>query len=101
LAAVCEVDLREADIGSIVWATGFGGRFDYLDPALRDANGRPRHRGGIGEVPGLYCLGLTWLRRRGSGLIAGVARRRGARGRAHRGAQRGGPAPTAGFSAEQ
>lgn len=41
-------------------------------PALLDERGRPRHTDGVCDVPGLYCLGMTWLRRRVSGLIAGV-----------------------------
>jgi putative flavoprotein involved in K+ transport len=73
MAAVREVDLDSTGIRTVIWATGFGPRFDYLDPALLDESGRPRHADGVCEVPGLYCLGFTWLRRRGSGLIAGVA----------------------------
>jgi len=34
---------------------------------------RHRHTDGVCTVPGLYCLGFTWLRRRISGLLAGVA----------------------------
>jgi len=74
MAAVRELDLEEADIRSVIWATGFGPCFDFLDPTLLDESGMPRHRDGIGDVPGLYCLGFTWLRRRVSGLIAGVSR---------------------------
>lgn len=73
MAVVRELDTEAAGIRSIVWATGFGPCFDFLDPALLDESGRPRHRGGICDVPGLYCIGLTWLRRRASGLIAGVS----------------------------
>jgi putative flavoprotein involved in K+ transport len=72
MAAVHELDIEVADIRSVIWATGFGPCFNFLDPTLLDESGLPRHRDGIGEVPGLYCLGFTWLRRRGSGLIAGV-----------------------------
>jgi putative flavoprotein involved in K+ transport len=73
MARVRQLDLDTAHIRSIIWATGFGPDFGYLDPALLDPSGRPRHRNGICDVPGLYCLGFTWLRRRASGLIPGVA----------------------------
>jgi putative flavoprotein involved in K+ transport len=73
MAAVRELDIEGADIRSVIWATGFGPCFDFLDTTLLDEAGSPRHRDGIGEVPGLYCLGFTWLRRRTSGLIAGVS----------------------------
>jgi putative flavoprotein involved in K+ transport len=72
MAAVRELDVDEVDIRTIIWATGFVPRFDFLDPALLGDSGRPRHRDGVGDVAGLYCLGFTWLRRRVSGLIAGV-----------------------------
>ena len=72
MAAVRELDLREAGIRSVIWATGFGPDFSYLEPSLLDERGRPRHQGGVCAVPGLYCVGLTWLRRRISGLVAGV-----------------------------
>ena len=73
MARVRELDLDRSGVRSVVWATGFGPRLDFLDPALLDESGRPRQREGIGEVPGLYCVGFVWLRRRASGLLPGVA----------------------------
>jgi len=73
MALVTDLDVDKAEIRSILWATGFGPRFDYLPPELLDESGRPRHRNGVCNVPGLYCLGFTWLRRRASGIIAGVS----------------------------
>ena len=35
-------------------------------------NGRPRHRRGLTDVPGLYFLGLSWQHTRGSALIGWV-----------------------------
>jgi putative flavoprotein involved in K+ transport len=72
MANVRELDLEATDIRSIIWATGFSARFDFLDSTLLGDSGTPRYRDGIGEVPGLYCLGFVWSRRRASGLIAGV-----------------------------
>src|SRR5690606_10094712 len=72
MAAVREIDLASRMIRSVVWATGFGPKFDYLDAALLDERGLPRHQEGVCELPGLYCVGLIWQRRRVSGLIAGV-----------------------------
>jgi putative flavoprotein involved in K+ transport len=37
-----------------------------------DGDGRPRHRRGVTEVPGLYFLGLSWQHTRGSALIGWV-----------------------------
>lgn len=72
MADVRELDLDRAGVRTVVWATGFSPSFDYLDPALLDESGRPRHTAGTCTVPGLYCLGFLWLRRRVSGLITGV-----------------------------
>jgi putative flavoprotein involved in K+ transport len=73
MAAVRELDIEAAGIRSIIWATGYRPNFSFLDPSLLDPSGMPRHSNGVGDVPGLYCLGFTWLRRRASGLIAGVS----------------------------
>jgi putative flavoprotein involved in K+ transport len=66
------LDLDETNVRSVIFCTGFTGRFEFLDPRLLDASGRPRHDKGACEAPGLYCVGLMWLRRRFSGIIAGV-----------------------------
>lgn len=67
------LDLDDATIRTVIFCTGYGARFDYLDRALLDERGRPRHRDGVCQVPGLYCVGFTWLRRRFSGLVHGAA----------------------------
>jgi len=73
MARVRELDLDRSEIRSVIWATGFGPDFSYLDSSLLDERGCPRHENGLCGVPGLYCLGLKWQRRRVSGLIIGVA----------------------------
>jgi glycine/D-amino acid oxidase-like deaminating enzyme len=66
-----ELDLRDQDIGSVVWCTGFGGDFAWIDPALRDGDGQPRRVEAAAVTPGLAYLGLRWLIRRGSGILFG------------------------------
>jgi putative flavoprotein involved in K+ transport len=65
------LDLRAEEVGSVVWCTGFGGDFSWLDPALVGADGLSRHEDGAAPVPGLWYLGLRWLRRRASGILFG------------------------------
>ena len=70
---IVELDLGEANITSIIWATGFALDFSWLN--LNDAfdnNGKPQHQRGVSTEPGLYFLGLPWLSRRGSSFIWGV-----------------------------
>jgi putative flavoprotein involved in K+ transport len=65
------LDLRAEEVGGVVWCTGFGGDFSFLDPALGTAQGAPRRQDAAGPVPGLWYLGLRWLRRRCSGILFG------------------------------
>jgi putative flavoprotein involved in K+ transport len=67
------LDLAAEGIRSVVWATGYRRDYGWLHlPGLLDADGEPRHRGGITPAPGLYLLGLRFLRRRSSNFLGGV-----------------------------
>jgi putative flavoprotein involved in K+ transport len=67
------LDFERAAIRTIVWATGFRPDYSWLDVPVLDRKGNVRHEGGVvTEAPGLYLLGLTFLRRRKSSLIDGV-----------------------------
>lgn len=69
---ILELNLADAGIASIVWATGFALDFGWLQVDAFDAAGKPRHRRGVAAEPGVYFLGLPWLSRRGSSFIWGV-----------------------------
>lgn len=71
-AEAVTLDLDRAGVSSIVWCTGFEGDLGWIDPGLRDTEGRARHRRGVADTPGLYYVGLPWLSRRSSGLLLGV-----------------------------
>jgi putative flavoprotein involved in K+ transport len=61
------------DVGSVVWATGFRTDHSWIDVPVFDDGGRLVHRRGVTDSPGLYFVGLTWQRTRGSALIGFVA----------------------------
>ena len=67
-----ELDLDDAGVTSIVWATGFATDYSWLEVDAVDDDGRPMHRRGVSSEPGVYFLGLPWLARRGSSFIWGV-----------------------------
>jgi len=67
-----QLDLATEGIGAVIWATGYGVDFDWIDIAVKDANGDPVHRDGITEIPGLYFLGLPWLSKMNSSFLSGV-----------------------------
>ena len=68
------LDLSERGIRSVVWATGYRRNYPWLRLPAFDRDGEIAHRGGVTAVPGLYALGLPFLRRRSSTLIDGVGR---------------------------
>jgi putative flavoprotein involved in K+ transport len=66
------LNLQEAGITSIIWATGFKPDFGWIGIDVFRTDGRPRHTDGVSEVPGLYFVGLPWLSCRGSAFIWGA-----------------------------
>jgi putative flavoprotein involved in K+ transport len=69
---ILELNLAEADVTSIIWATGFSADYSWLKVDAFDEKGRPRHQRGVSAQPGIYFLGLPWQSRRGSSFIWGV-----------------------------
>ena len=69
LAGPASVEL--SGIGAVVWTTGFGGDFSWVHLPVTGEHGAV-HTDGIAAVPGLFFVGLPWLRTRRSGIIAGV-----------------------------
>jgi putative flavoprotein involved in K+ transport len=67
------LSLDLSEIRTIVWATGYRPDYSWLDLPAFDRKGRIRHDGGVvADSPGLYVLGLPFLRRRKSTLIDGA-----------------------------
>jgi len=67
------IDLRAQGIASVVWATGHRPELSWLHVPVFDRKGRVVHDGGVTAAPGLYLIGLPFLRRRKSSLIDGAA----------------------------
>jgi putative flavoprotein involved in K+ transport len=67
-----ELNLANAGITAILWATGFSSDYGWLQVDAFDAKGKPKHQRGVSSEPGIYFLGLPWLSRRGSSFIWGV-----------------------------
>lgn len=68
-------DGRVLDVTNIVWCSGFGPGFSWIDLPILDADGVPIHDGGIvPSQPGLYFVGLLFLYAFSSGMIHGVGR---------------------------
>lgn len=69
---ILEVDLVEANITSVIWASGFSYDFDWLQVNAFDEHKKPKHKQGVSTERGVYFLGLPYLTSRGSSFIWGV-----------------------------
>jgi putative flavoprotein involved in K+ transport len=67
-----QLDLRSGEIKTIIWASGFRPDYSWLDVDVLDAKGMIQHDGGVVDSPGMYLLGMPFLRRRKSSFIDGA-----------------------------
>ncbi|KAA9333275.1 FAD-dependent oxidoreductase [Hymenobacter busanensis] len=65
---------RTPPLEAVVWATGYGPDFNWIEAPVLDAQGYPLHHRGLTALPGLAFLGLPWLDSRSSALLGGVGR---------------------------
>jgi putative flavoprotein involved in K+ transport len=66
------IDLAAGTIKTIIWATGYRPDYTWLELPVLDRKGMIRHDGGVADLPGLYVMGLHFMRRRKSTLIDGA-----------------------------
>ncbi|SFQ65275.1 putative flavoprotein involved in K+ transport [Roseivivax halotolerans] len=69
---ITEIDAAEEGITSVLWCIGFRPDYSWLQLDCLDPTGRPVHRRGVCENPGVYFLGLSWLNTWGSGRFLSV-----------------------------
>lgn len=67
-----QADLTDEGIRTVLWATGYRPDYSWLNVPVLDRKGYLRHAGGVVDAPGMYVLGLPFLRKRNSTLIDGV-----------------------------
>jgi putative flavoprotein involved in K+ transport len=68
------IDLRAEGIRTVLWATGYRRSYRWLRVPVLDPRGEIVHHGGVTPEPGLYVLGLQFLRHRNSSFLDGVGR---------------------------
>jgi len=66
------LDLRSGEIRTVIWCTGFRPDYSWLELPVLDRKGGLRHEGGVCELPGLYAMGLPFMRRRKSSFLFGA-----------------------------
>jgi putative flavoprotein involved in K+ transport len=70
-SAPLTLDLNR-EFRTIIWATGYRPDYSWLNVPVFDRKGRVRHDGGVVDSPGMYLMGLQFMRRRKSALIDGA-----------------------------
>jgi putative flavoprotein involved in K+ transport len=66
------LDLIGSGIQTILWATGYRPDHSWLHVPVLNRKGQIRHDGGVVDSPGMYLMGMQFLRRRKSALIDGA-----------------------------
>lgn len=67
-----DIDLSDGNIRTVIWATGYRPDYSWLDVPVFDRKGRILHDGGVVSAPGMYVMGLPFMRRRKSSFIDGA-----------------------------
>ena len=67
-----ELDLKAAHINTVIWAIGYSFDYSLVKLPVTDGDGFPVQQGGITQYPGLYFVGMHWLRKRKSAILLGV-----------------------------
>ena len=67
-----KLDVTKDNIKTVIWATGYRPDYSWLHMPVFDRKGRIVHDGGVVGAPGVYVMGLPFLRRRKSTFIDGA-----------------------------
>ncbi|MFX1448909.1 MAG: flavin-containing monooxygenase [Promethearchaeota archaeon] len=69
-----ELDLRESNINTIIWATGYTRDYSFIktNKKIIDEMGFPIQKRGVTEENGLFFIGTVWLYKMASSLLYGV-----------------------------
>lgn len=66
------LNLAREGFATILWATGYRPDYSWLDVPVLDRKGKLVHDEGVVSAPGLYALGLPFMRKRKSSFIHGT-----------------------------
>ena len=67
-----EIDLSDAGIRTIIWATGFEYNYEWIKLPVTDDRNYPIQRRGVTKYMGLYFMGLQWMHGSKSAQFIGV-----------------------------
>ena len=67
-----QLNLHDANVSTVIWATGFTGDFSWIHMPVFDDQNKPIHKRGVSAERGLYFVGFPWLNSRKSGILYGI-----------------------------
>lgn len=67
-----ELDLVQDGIGTVIWTSGYRPDYGWMKVPVFDDMGFPIQTNGLSTVPGLYFMGVHWLRKTKSSILYGV-----------------------------
>lgn len=67
-----ELDLRGEGITTVIWTSGYRPEYGWIHAPVFDEMGFPVQTQGCTTVPGLYFIGVPWLRKYKSTILYGV-----------------------------
>src|SRR5262249_4835669 len=70
--AITSLDLAEAGLASVIWSTGYRYDYGWLNIQVLDERGAPMQRRGLTACPNVYFLGLHWMYKFKSAILAYV-----------------------------
>lgn len=69
---ITELDLKAANINTIIWAMGYTSDYSLVKLPVIDEDGFPVTQSGATQYPGLYFVGMNWLSTRKSVTLFGM-----------------------------
>jgi putative flavoprotein involved in K+ transport len=67
-----EVDVLKEGIGTVIWTAGYRPDYGWVHVPVFDGMGFPIQVDGRSSVPGLYFVGVPWMRKNMSPILYGV-----------------------------
>ncbi len=67
-----ELDIAREGIGTVIWTSGYRPEYGWVEFPVFDDMGFPIQTDGATSVPGLYFVGVHWMRKNKSAILSGV-----------------------------
>jgi putative flavoprotein involved in K+ transport len=67
-----ELDIAQEGIGTVIWTSGYRPDYGWVKLPVFDDMGFPMQTDGRTKVPGLYFMGVHWMRKNSSAILYGV-----------------------------